>query len=224
MPRMSRPVDAGFGEYSADGLGGGFDPILRALLGPEGMLHANLFMRSGDGCDLLAGVIDEEGAGSAGARVNAKPVHVTETRLKQQPRVPGSSPHAPKRRSGGEILDLKPRRLPKEPNGTHGLERRIRNLKVEPTPPEARRERQLAIRLRPALKFGIKLFVQAPVQPSLRDHDLGGEEGLTPVRAERQVYHPQCSAEMVVDCHSDGLHSNAQRFHPAHAADLAKMK
>jgi hypothetical protein len=65
---------AGFGEYPANGKDGSGEPIFRALLGPERMLHANFFVGSGDGSDLFAGVIDQECAGAAGACVYAKPV------------------------------------------------------------------------------------------------------------------------------------------------------
>ena len=54
-PRMARPAAS--------------SQSLRALFGPEGMLHANFFVRSGDGCDLLTSVIDEEGAGATRAGV-----------------------------------------------------------------------------------------------------------------------------------------------------------
>ncbi len=56
-------------------MGCSFEPIFRALLGPERMLHANLFVRSRNGCDLFPCVVNKESAGAACACVYAKPVH-----------------------------------------------------------------------------------------------------------------------------------------------------
>ncbi len=73
---MSAAVHAGLCESTprmADGRG--FDPVFRTLLGPQGMLHANFFVRSGYGGDLSTGAVDQEGAGSAGADVDSEPKH-----------------------------------------------------------------------------------------------------------------------------------------------------
>ena len=62
------------GEDAVDGGGGGAPPIVRALLGPEGLGHGHFFM--GDGLRGHDGTcrVDEKGAGAAGADVNSEPV------------------------------------------------------------------------------------------------------------------------------------------------------
>ena len=76
MPRTSLPLDAGLGQHAADGFDGRVDPVLRALLGPERMLHAHVFVRSGDGRDLPALRVHDQRARSARPDIDPHPVHI----------------------------------------------------------------------------------------------------------------------------------------------------
>ena len=62
-------------ERTANRLDRGFGPVLRTLLGPQRMLHAHLFMGSGDGRDLLTVPVDEERARASRSDIYAEPVH-----------------------------------------------------------------------------------------------------------------------------------------------------
>ncbi len=47
MPLHLRARDAGLGKHAADGGRSGGPPVLGALLGPQGALHADIFVGSG---------------------------------------------------------------------------------------------------------------------------------------------------------------------------------
>ena len=67
--------DAGLGEDAADGRLGGIPPVFGALFGPERAVHDDVFVGGGEAVGDLAFGVEEEGAGAAGADVDAEPEH-----------------------------------------------------------------------------------------------------------------------------------------------------
>ena len=67
--------DAGLGEDTADGGLGGIPPVFGALFGPERAVHDDVFVGGGEAVGDLAFGVEEEGAGAAGADVDAEPEH-----------------------------------------------------------------------------------------------------------------------------------------------------
>jgi hypothetical protein len=118
---------------------------------------------------------------------------------------------------------LETRCLHQQTHCSESIRRGVRQLEVQPAPPQSGPEVQLSAGFSPSHKLEVELRVEARLHPGIGNFYASRQERLSKVLAESDVHQVQRSAVMMFHSSADSFFKRS-RFRLAHTTDLAKME